>query len=93
MASASVFVRSVPVQGNSIEEAKAVPQPQFGDRRWFMNHPFDACPEWANNDVPEEAAGGLAALASHRWQQERGIGGLSLKAKTVIRGKFKVEHR
>jgi hypothetical protein len=31
-----------------------VPQPQFGDRRWFMNHPSDACPEWADNDVPEE---------------------------------------
>jgi hypothetical protein len=23
-----------------------VPQPQFGQRRWFMNHPSDACPEW-----------------------------------------------
>jgi hypothetical protein len=31
-----------------------VQQPQFGDRRWFMNHPSDACPEWADNDVPEE---------------------------------------
>ena len=31
-----------------------VPQPQFGDRRWFMNHSSDACPEWADNDVPEE---------------------------------------
>jgi hypothetical protein len=31
-----------------------VPQPQFGDRRWFMNLPSDACPEWADNDVPEE---------------------------------------
>ena len=24
-----------------------VQQPQFGDRRWFMNYPSDACPEWA----------------------------------------------
>ena len=31
-----------------------VPQPQFGDRRWFMNHPSDVCPKWADNDVPEE---------------------------------------
>ena len=31
-----------------------VQQPQFGDRRWFMNYPSDACPEWADNDVPEE---------------------------------------
>ena len=31
-----------------------VQQPQFGDRRWFMNHPSDACPEWAYNDVPEK---------------------------------------
>ena len=31
-----------------------VPQPQFGDRRWFMNYPSDACPAWADNDVPEE---------------------------------------
>jgi len=31
-----------------------VQQPQFGDRRWFMNHPSDACPEWADNDVPEK---------------------------------------
>ena len=31
-----------------------VPQPQFGQRRWFMNHPSDACPEWADKDVPEE---------------------------------------
>src|ERR1700758_2034987 len=23
-----------------------VQQPQFGDRRWFMNCPSDACPEW-----------------------------------------------
>src|SRR4051794_37094731 len=29
-----------------------VQQPQFGDRRWFMNYPSDACPEWADNDVP-----------------------------------------
>jgi hypothetical protein len=33
-----------------------VQQPQFGDRRWFMNYPSDACPEWADNDVPEEPA-------------------------------------
>jgi hypothetical protein len=25
-----------------------VPQPQFGDRRWFMNYPSDACPEWVD---------------------------------------------
>jgi len=31
-----------------------VQQPQFGDRRWFMNYPSDACPEWADNDVPGE---------------------------------------
>jgi hypothetical protein len=31
-----------------------VPQSQFGDRRWFMNNPSDACPQWADNDVPEE---------------------------------------
>jgi hypothetical protein len=31
-----------------------VPQPQFGERRWFMNYPSDACPESADNDVPEE---------------------------------------
>jgi hypothetical protein len=31
-----------------------VQQPQFGDRRWFMNCPSDACPEWAENDVPKE---------------------------------------
>ena len=31
-----------------------VQQPQFGDRRWFMNCPSDACPEWADNDVPKE---------------------------------------
>jgi hypothetical protein len=31
-----------------------VPQPQFRDRRWFMNYSSDACPEWADNDVPEE---------------------------------------
>ena len=31
-----------------------VQQPQFGDRRWFMNYPSDVCPEWADNDVPEE---------------------------------------
>src|SRR5258708_20175710 len=31
-----------------------VQQRQFGDRRWFMNHPSDACPEWADNDGPEE---------------------------------------
>src|SRR4029077_13369963 len=31
-----------------------VPQPQFGHRRWFMNHPSNACPEWADNDVPKE---------------------------------------
>ena len=29
-------------------------QPQFGDRRWFMNYPSDVCPEWADKDVPEE---------------------------------------
>ena len=28
--------------------------PQFADRRWFTNCPSDACPEWADNDVPEE---------------------------------------
>ena len=33
-----------------------VQQPQFGDRRWFMNYPSDACPEWADDDVPEEPA-------------------------------------
>lgn len=33
-----------------------VQQPRFGDRRWFMNYPSDACPEWADNDVPEEPA-------------------------------------
>ena len=31
-----------------------VQQPQFGDRRWFMNYPSDTCPEWADNDVPKE---------------------------------------
>jgi hypothetical protein len=31
-----------------------VQQRQFGDRRWFMNYPSDACPEWADNDVPKE---------------------------------------
>jgi hypothetical protein len=31
-----------------------VPQPQFGPRRWFMNRPSNACPEWADNDVPEK---------------------------------------
>ena len=31
-----------------------VPQPQFGQRRWFMNRPSNACPEWADNDVPEK---------------------------------------
>jgi len=31
-----------------------VPQPQFGDRRWFMNYPSDACPEWADKDAAEE---------------------------------------
>ena len=31
-----------------------VPQPQFGDRRWFMNYPSDACPGWADKDVAEE---------------------------------------
>jgi len=31
-----------------------VPQPQFGDRSWFMNYPSDACPEWADKHVPEE---------------------------------------
>jgi hypothetical protein len=31
-----------------------VQQPQFGERRWFMNHPSDGCPEWADNSVPEE---------------------------------------
>jgi hypothetical protein len=31
-----------------------VPQPQFGDRRWFMNYPSDACPGWADIDVAEE---------------------------------------
>jgi hypothetical protein len=31
-----------------------VQQPRFGDRRWFMNYPSGACPEWADNDVPEE---------------------------------------
>ena len=34
-----------------------VPQPQFGDRRWFMNYPSDACPEWADKHVPEELHG------------------------------------
>ena len=29
-------------------------QPQFGPRRWFMNRPSNACPEWADNDVPEK---------------------------------------
>ena len=31
-----------------------VPQPQFGDRRWFKNYPSDACPEWADKHVPKE---------------------------------------
>jgi hypothetical protein len=31
-----------------------VPQPQFGHRRWLMNHPSNDCPEWADNYVPEE---------------------------------------
>jgi hypothetical protein len=34
-----------------------VQQPQFiefGCRRWSMNCPSDACPEWADNDVPQE---------------------------------------
>jgi hypothetical protein len=31
-----------------------VQQPHFGSRRWFMNYPSHACPEWADNDVPEE---------------------------------------
>ena len=26
-----------------------VQQPQFGDRRWFMNYPSDVCPEWADH--------------------------------------------
>jgi hypothetical protein len=30
-----------------------VQQPQFGDCRWFMNYPSEACPDWADNDVPE----------------------------------------
>jgi hypothetical protein len=29
-----------------------VQQPQ-GDRKWFMKCPSDACPEWADNDVPK----------------------------------------
>ena len=31
-----------------------VPQPQFGARRWFTNHPSNDCPKWADNYVPEE---------------------------------------
>jgi hypothetical protein len=33
-----------------------VPQPQFGDCRWFMNYPSDACPEWADKHVPKPTA-------------------------------------
>jgi hypothetical protein len=51
-------------------------QPQFGDGRWFMNCPSDACPEWADNDVPAEPptrqprlrviAGGKAIVQSRK---------------------------
>ena len=33
-----------------------VQQPQFGDRRWFMNYPSDACPAWVDKHVPEESS-------------------------------------
>jgi hypothetical protein len=46
-----------------------VQQPQFGDRRWFMNYPSDACPEWADNDVPEQPPSVPATLAGHGRRQ------------------------
>src|SRR5262245_20931109 len=39
-----------------------VPQPQFGDRRWFMNYPSDACPGWADKDVAEKPSAPLPRL-------------------------------
>jgi hypothetical protein len=43
-----------------------VQQPQFGDGRWFMNYRSDACPEWADNDVPEQPlTSAPATLAGH----------------------------
>jgi hypothetical protein len=53
-----------------------VPQPQFGDRRWFMNYPSDACPEWADKMClksrrrPGRACeSSTAARMRHRWTE------------------------
>src|SRR5215468_1455425 len=59
-----------------------VQQPQFGDRRWFMNYPSDACPEWAmmrlkSRRRPNHACGSSTAA---RTRQR----GLSLKAKDAV---------
>jgi hypothetical protein len=46
-----------------------VPQPQFGERRWFMNYPSDACPE-SDNDVPEEPPR-LRVIDGGKWTEPR----------------------
>jgi hypothetical protein len=53
-----------------------VPQPQFGDRRWFMNHPSDACPERPTMTCLKRrrrcgpaGESSMAARARHRWPE------------------------
>jgi hypothetical protein len=60
-----------------------VQQPQLGDRRWFLNYPSDACPKWADNDVPEEPPAPQPRLRVIGGGKNE-TAGLSLKAEDAV---------
>jgi hypothetical protein len=60
-----------------------VQQPQFGDRRWFMNCPSDASPEWLTMMCPKSRLRRNHACGSSTAARTRQRV-LSLKAKDAV---------